>query len=100
MTNGKRLVAVACVVLVAGCGGTVSVGQQGPPGPQGLQGLPGDAVDWTGSAVRDVDAGAAGLTVTLEPGHLQAQTDADGGFAFTAAPGAYEATIDAQGFHL
>jgi len=101
MTDGKRIVAVACVLFVAGCsGGSASVGPQGPPGPQGPQGAPGDTVLWTGSAVRDVNAGAAGLTVTLEPGHLQAQTDADGGFALTAAAGAYQATIDASGFHL
>jgi hypothetical protein len=82
-------------------------GTLGSPDTSAEVGAADDAVDlvlWPERAVRgrvaapdvaglEAEGGLAGIVVTLEPGGLTAQTDADGTFVFPRQPVAPEATI-------
>jgi Tol biopolymer transport system component len=51
-------------------------------------------------AFRDVDAGAVGIVVSLEPGGFQTTTASDGTFTLEAPPGSYQLSYSAPGFSL
>lgn len=124
--SGLRSVCLSAVcALVVGCGGGSQgpAGAEGPqgeagiPGPQGPAGPPGEAgppgpagpsgASDAGTLVNSVSGTVTtngttpleGVTVTAQPGHETATTNATGAFSFTALPvGAYQMTFTLAGY--